>query len=324
VERTWLERTMRRGRGANYFPHQLWFIMDNPVRRLLVNPQQLVDRLELGGSEDVLEVGPGPGLFSVEIARRLTTGRLELFDLQPEMLDKARRKLDRAGCRNVGFHAGTLAGRFRSRPPLSTSPFSPRCLVRCRTSGLVSARCIKSCGLVACSWCRSSSPIRTACVCRRSVAWLSPRDFDSSSRGDAHGSTPSASGEERDYHETEDASMQDPDIVRASDSDREAAVERLRVAAAEGRLTLEELIARTEAATPPRPMASWPRSPPSFPCGRPARPPTRPSGRHRIVSVFGDLTRGGSWRAHEEKLADLGVRRHRRSICGTPPCPPTA
>jgi ubiquinone/menaquinone biosynthesis C-methylase UbiE len=110
VERTWLERTMRRGRGANYFPHQLWFIMDNPVRRLLVNPQQLVDRLELGGSEDVLEVGPGPGLFSVEIARRLTTGRLELFDLQPEMLDKARRKLDRAGCRNVGFHAGDASG----------------------------------------------------------------------------------------------------------------------------------------------------------------------------------------------------------------------
>ena len=111
----WLERTMQRGRGADHFPHQLWFIMDNPVRRLLVHPRQLIDRLELSGSEDVLEIGPGPGLFSVEIARRLTTGRLELLDLQPEMLVRARRKLDRAGCRNVGFHVGDAGGRCSAR-----------------------------------------------------------------------------------------------------------------------------------------------------------------------------------------------------------------
>jgi ubiquinone/menaquinone biosynthesis C-methylase UbiE len=109
---TWLERTMQRGRGADHFPHQLWFIMDNPLRRLLVHPRQLIDRLELSGSEDVLEVGPGPGLFSVELARRLTSGRLELLELQPEMLAKARRKLDRAGLRNVGFHLGDAGGRF--------------------------------------------------------------------------------------------------------------------------------------------------------------------------------------------------------------------
>jgi ubiquinone/menaquinone biosynthesis C-methylase UbiE len=109
---TWLERTMQRGRRADHFPHQLWFIMDNPLRRLLVNPRQLVDRLELSGSEDVLEVGPGPGLFSVELARRLTSGRLELLELQPELLARARRKLDRAGCRNVGFHVGDAGGRL--------------------------------------------------------------------------------------------------------------------------------------------------------------------------------------------------------------------
>ena len=108
---TWLERTMQRGRRADYFPHQLWFLLDNPVRRLLVNPRQVVDRLELSGSEDVLEVGPGPGLFSVELGRRLTSGRLELLELQPEMLARARRKLDRAGCSNVGFRLGDAGGR---------------------------------------------------------------------------------------------------------------------------------------------------------------------------------------------------------------------
>ena len=109
---TWLERTMQRGRRPDYFPHQLWFIMDNPVRRLLVNPRQVVDRLELSGSEDALEVGPGPGLFSVELALRLTSGRLEVLELQPEMLARARRKLDRASCSNVGFHLGDAGGRL--------------------------------------------------------------------------------------------------------------------------------------------------------------------------------------------------------------------
>jgi ubiquinone/menaquinone biosynthesis C-methylase UbiE len=109
---TWVERTMQRGRGADYFPYQLWFLLDNPLRRLLVHPRRLIDRLELSGSEDVLEVGPGPGLFSVELARRLTSGRLELLELQPEMLARARRKLDRAGLSNVGFHAGDAGGRF--------------------------------------------------------------------------------------------------------------------------------------------------------------------------------------------------------------------
>lgn len=93
-------------RGTPYFPHQLAFMLDSPVHRALSNPPQVAERLDLTGSEHVLELGPGPGLFSVEIARRLPDGRLEQFDLQPEMLDKARRKLKGAGCHNVGFHSG--------------------------------------------------------------------------------------------------------------------------------------------------------------------------------------------------------------------------
>ncbi len=42
--------------------------------------------------------------------------------------------------------------------------------------------------------------------------------------------------------------MSDPDSVRASDREREAAVERSRAPSVEGRLTLEELARRTEEA----------------------------------------------------------------------------
>ena len=101
---TFTKQVMRR--TTPYFPHQLAFMLDSPVHRALSNPPRVAERLDLTGSEHVLELGPGPGLFSVEIARRLPDGRLEQFDLQPEMLDKARRKLEGAGCHNVGFHSG--------------------------------------------------------------------------------------------------------------------------------------------------------------------------------------------------------------------------
>lgn len=95
--------------GPTPFPHQATFILDNPIRRMINKPPRIIDSLDLTGSERVLELGPGPGFFSVEIARRLTYGRLDLFDLQPEMLDKARRRLKRAGFEDVGFTTGQAA-----------------------------------------------------------------------------------------------------------------------------------------------------------------------------------------------------------------------
>lgn len=105
---TWVDALLqkRREQGASPFPYQAAFIINNPLRRALFKPARVVDGIGLTGSEHVLELGPGPGFYSVEIARRLTDGRLELFDLQPEMLDKARRQLERAGFRDVVFTTG--------------------------------------------------------------------------------------------------------------------------------------------------------------------------------------------------------------------------
>lgn len=85
------------------FPHQLSWLLDNPLRRLIVSPNKLVDRLPFSDSSRVLELGPGPGYFSVALAARLGNGWLELCDLQPEMLAKAKRKLERHGYHNVGY-----------------------------------------------------------------------------------------------------------------------------------------------------------------------------------------------------------------------------
>lgn len=101
-----IKDVLKRNFGRGTFPHQASFTLVLPLRRLILSPEKLVDRLHLDEASRVLEVGLGPGYFSVEIARRLPQGCLELLDLQREMLEQARRRLERTGWPNVGFTQG--------------------------------------------------------------------------------------------------------------------------------------------------------------------------------------------------------------------------
>jgi len=111
---TWLDTVLRQTRRPGVFPFPHWAagFLDNPIRRLIDRPAAVIDRLALTGAERVLELGPGPGFYSTEIARRVPKGQLDLFDIQPEMLDKARRNLENAGFRDVGYHAGDASSGF--------------------------------------------------------------------------------------------------------------------------------------------------------------------------------------------------------------------
>jgi ubiquinone/menaquinone biosynthesis C-methylase UbiE len=74
-----------------------------PLRRIVLSPERLVAKLHLTRTSRVLEIGPGPGFFSIDVARAVPQGRLELMDIQAEMLQKARRRLRRAGVANAGY-----------------------------------------------------------------------------------------------------------------------------------------------------------------------------------------------------------------------------
>ncbi|MHA3022722.1 class I SAM-dependent methyltransferase [Mycobacterium sp. BMJ-28] len=106
-----MDTVIRQTRRAGDFPYPHWasIFLNNPIRRVIGRPGAVIDALMLDGTERVLEVGPGPGFFSAEIAKRLPDGRLHLFDLQPQMLEKARRAVQAAGCRNVALHSGDAA-----------------------------------------------------------------------------------------------------------------------------------------------------------------------------------------------------------------------
>jgi ubiquinone/menaquinone biosynthesis C-methylase UbiE len=101
------------GRGT--YPHELAGILLFPLRRIVFSPEKLVRHLHLTRTSRVLEVGPGPGFFSIDVARAIPAGRLELVDIQLEMLQKARVRLRRADVRNTGYtQANAVTLPFRS------------------------------------------------------------------------------------------------------------------------------------------------------------------------------------------------------------------
>lgn len=91
----------RRAAGRGVFPHQLAWFLELPWRRFLLSPRSLAARLPLRSDSSVLEIGPGSGYYSLEVAKRVPEGHLVLFDLQPEMLAWCRAKCEAAGIGNV-------------------------------------------------------------------------------------------------------------------------------------------------------------------------------------------------------------------------------
>lgn len=88
---------VRRAIGKGVFPQQFSWLLELRARRLLLSPARLAARLRVEPDLSVLEVGAGSGFYSIDVARRLTRGRLSLVDVQPGMLQRCRAKADAAG-----------------------------------------------------------------------------------------------------------------------------------------------------------------------------------------------------------------------------------
>ena len=86
------------------FPYQYAFTLLIPLRNIFLSPKQLINRLELTDRMNVLEVGPGPGYYSPAIAKILTNGKLVLADIQKEMLDFSKKRLEKKGITNVEYY----------------------------------------------------------------------------------------------------------------------------------------------------------------------------------------------------------------------------
>jgi len=84
-------------------PSSFAWLVNNPIRRRYMRP--LLDRVGIRPGERVLELGPGPGTFTVDAARCVgPEGRIIAVDIQPEMIAQVDRRVREAGLTNVETH----------------------------------------------------------------------------------------------------------------------------------------------------------------------------------------------------------------------------
>jgi ubiquinone/menaquinone biosynthesis C-methylase UbiE len=67
-----------------------------------------MEKIGIEPGEHVLELGPGPGTFTVEASKMAgAEGVIHAVDIQPEMIAKVRDKLERSGIKNVVTHVAS-------------------------------------------------------------------------------------------------------------------------------------------------------------------------------------------------------------------------
>lgn len=83
------------GKGQRVCPVEMAGSLDNALRRWLQNPQKILKPFIKEGMT-VLDLGCGPGFFSIDMARMVgRSGRVIASDLQEGMLRKVKAKIER-------------------------------------------------------------------------------------------------------------------------------------------------------------------------------------------------------------------------------------
>ena len=100
---------MSRSHRIDVCPAWFAWVINNPLRRWLHNPEEILGRLISPGFT-IVELGCGSGPFTTALAQMVgSSGRVIAADVQPAMLAKVRRRVGQAGVQDrVELH---LCGR---------------------------------------------------------------------------------------------------------------------------------------------------------------------------------------------------------------------
>src|SRR5512136_422279 len=78
-------------------PRWLAPVLDNPIRRLIHNPEKILSGC-IGNGQTVLDLGCGSGTFTIALAKMVgETGKVIAVDVQDEMLQVVRKKAAKEG-----------------------------------------------------------------------------------------------------------------------------------------------------------------------------------------------------------------------------------
>lgn len=80
-------------RHPRAYPAMFSFLLDIPLRDVVLSRTDLTRRLALEPGARVLEIGPGGGFYTAALVNEHRAARLVCLDLQPAMLRKVRRRL---------------------------------------------------------------------------------------------------------------------------------------------------------------------------------------------------------------------------------------
>jgi predicted methyltransferase len=99
-------------RHGRLFPPEDLGLLEGPDRAAWQRPDQIMDALAIADGSIVADIGAGSGWFTVRLASRVgPRGMVYAQDIQREMLDAIRRRVNREGLKNVETRLGetTLA-----------------------------------------------------------------------------------------------------------------------------------------------------------------------------------------------------------------------
>lgn len=83
------------------YPSSGAIFLDNPIRRWLQPPSEVIDKLAINPNDVVVDFGSGPGFYTAELAKKAKV--VIAVDISPEMLKKAQKKVEKKRIKNVRF-----------------------------------------------------------------------------------------------------------------------------------------------------------------------------------------------------------------------------
>jgi ubiquinone/menaquinone biosynthesis C-methylase UbiE len=89
---------------SNWAFRLMSIIHDNPLRRRFDNPFKTLKSAGLKPGQTALEIGCGPGFFTIPAAKIVTeTGYIYSLDIHPLAIQKVQEKMEREGITNIGL-----------------------------------------------------------------------------------------------------------------------------------------------------------------------------------------------------------------------------
>ena len=90
-------------------PYEVAWLLESPLRQHMFSRKRNLERIGIKPGETIFELGPGPGFFTLEAARRIgPEGGLYCLDIQLKMIQRIRKKAVEHGALHIWCALGDV------------------------------------------------------------------------------------------------------------------------------------------------------------------------------------------------------------------------